>query len=187
MWPADGERGECGWGAAAGSIAKWRGRAWSWSRYVARHGDDLPLPCRRYDPMVPGDLGPLDQDSILPGAWNRWRHMLPELPPEYSPPPCQVVPGTGGDARGRTSATGSAGAGDVPAASPDPLSLPHGRQASRRHAALSAMRTFFAFLSACRRASGTPPSLPRSGASATSLAAFAKEAVRPTSAFCGRL
>ena len=66
------------------------------------------------------------------------------------------------------------------------LPLSPGLGTCRRHAASRALRTFFAFLSACPTASVVPPSSPRSGASATSPAVFARDAARPTKAFCGR-
>ena len=81
----------------------------------------------------------------------------------------------------------AADAGSVPAAAARPRSpLSPGLGTCRRHAASRALRTFFAFLSACPTASVIPPSSSRSGASATSPAVFAKDATRPTSAFCGR-
>ena len=83
---------------------------------------------------------------------------------------------------------GDGGAGGVSATGPDHLPAARaGGQGSWRHTASSAIKTFFAFLSARPMASVTPPSSPRRGASANVPdTIFTKDAAPPTKAFFGR-
>ena len=161
---------------------------------IAYHGESfLDFDSRLVDGLVAFPYGPAYRyvthhavDGVCGAVANGW---------EFQSHPSKVTRIIGMDNECRLTLhadgawVGRPGAGGVPAAGPDPLPTARAAEshAVHGHAASSAMRTFFAFLSSCRRASGTPPSLPRSGASATSLAAFAREAARPTSAFCGRL